>query len=284
MISQMQTNKKMIGILTICVAIFLAVGTLVPSSFATASPKASGLNSVLISPAITKHTYYNWAGYAVSTTTSAPVTEAQGSWIEPAVKCNSSAPEDQAVVFWVGIDGLTSGTVEQTGTLAYCVQGQTTPEYYAWYEFYPAQDIITTSMKVTPGDVFHGTIIGSSDTSFKVTLVDVTTGAHFSKTQPSGFSGERTSAECITETPSGSYGFFLIPDFGTSKWGMDYTKVTTTCSATIHGKTKPIGSYGSNTWELTACNYSSCTITIMQPSKISTDKTSFTLTWKNEGP
>jgi hypothetical protein len=42
---------------------------------------------------------------------------------------------DQYAAFWVGLDGYSSSTVEQTGTDSDCVGKN--PSYYAWYEFYP---------------------------------------------------------------------------------------------------------------------------------------------------
>jgi hypothetical protein len=72
----------------------------------------------------------NWSGYAV---TGSDFTSAEGSWEVTAVNC-SKTPNAYAAM-WVGIDGYSSSTVEQTGTLAYC--NGSTPVYYAWYEFYP---------------------------------------------------------------------------------------------------------------------------------------------------
>jgi hypothetical protein len=37
--------------------------------------------------------------------------------------------------FWVGFDGDTTATVEQTGSEADCSSGS--PVYYGWYEMYP---------------------------------------------------------------------------------------------------------------------------------------------------
>jgi hypothetical protein len=55
---------------------------------------------------------------------------------QPAVKCSSG---DQYSSFWVGLDGYSSDSVEQTGTEADCV-GKTA-EYSAWYELYPAYPV-----------------------------------------------------------------------------------------------------------------------------------------------
>src|ERR1700692_4289152 len=85
----------------------------------------------------------NWSGYAV---TGSSFTRAEGSWIVPTVDC-SKTPGTYSV-FWVGLDGYSSSTVEQTGTDSDC-DGDTA-SYYAWYEFYPkfAKSI---SLSVSPG-------------------------------------------------------------------------------------------------------------------------------------
>lgn len=51
------------------------------------------------------------------------------SWTQPTATCSRG---DQYAAFWIGIDGYSSSTVEQTGTEADCVGN--TAEYYAWYE------------------------------------------------------------------------------------------------------------------------------------------------------
>jgi hypothetical protein len=184
--------------------------------------------------------------------------------------------------FWVGIDGFTSATVEQTGTLGQCLQGHTSPQYYAWYEYYPAQAIeVISGFKVHVGDKFVATINAPSDTAFSVTLKDVTTGASYTAKSPSGFTATRSSAECITEEPSGSGGFFYLAKFQTLGWGMDKTGISTGgCEANGNS----FGSFGSNAYKLASCNYSSCSTIMAQPSALSSDGTSFTVTWKSAGP
>ena len=73
---------------------------------------------------ISNSTSTNWAGYAV---TGGRYTKVTSTWVQPAVTCNGTAYSS----FWVGIDGDTSGTVEQTGTEADC--NGSTPVYSAWY-------------------------------------------------------------------------------------------------------------------------------------------------------
>jgi hypothetical protein len=66
---------------------------------------------------LTKVDSNNWSGYADTGSNYSTVT---GSWTEPSVSCTSTT---SLAAFWVGIDGFTSGSVEQDGTLAECYRG-----------------------------------------------------------------------------------------------------------------------------------------------------------------
>src|SRR5215470_12480126 len=70
----------------------------------------------------------NWAGYADDNTAGNSFSTVTANWTEPAVTC--PAHGTQYAVFWVGIDGFSSGTVEQDGTLAECNRGTAT--YFSW--------------------------------------------------------------------------------------------------------------------------------------------------------
>src|SRR5260370_18132523 len=71
----------------------------------------------------------NWSGYAATTGT---YTSVSASWTQPAGICSRG---DQYAAFWVGLDGYSSSTVEQTGSEVDCI-GRTA-RYYPWYEMYP---------------------------------------------------------------------------------------------------------------------------------------------------
>jgi len=75
----------------------------------------------------------NWSGYA---DTGATFSTATGHWTEPSVSCGS---QTSLAAFWVGIDGYSSSSVEQDGTLAECYQGSA--YYYTWWEMYPSNAI-----------------------------------------------------------------------------------------------------------------------------------------------
>src|SRR6185312_10720774 len=105
-------------------------------------------------------------GYAVTGGKYSTVTS---NWVQPAVKCTGTAYSS----FWVGIDGDTSGTVEQTGTEADC--HGTTPVYSSWYEMYPKFPTNYPDV-VAPGDHFISTVITDGKGSFTLTLSNTTRG------------------------------------------------------------------------------------------------------------
>ncbi len=74
----------------------------------------------------------NWSGYAV---TGGTYTSVSATWVQNAGTCSSS-DTDTDMSPWVGIDGYSSSSVEQTGTSVDCSGSSKT--YYAWYEMYPA--------------------------------------------------------------------------------------------------------------------------------------------------
>jgi hypothetical protein len=154
----------------------------------------------------------NWSGYGDSESGTKTVSFVSGNWTMPSVTCLPAPYENQDAFLadWVGIDGLTSGTVEQLGTGAQCYEGVL--YYYVWYEMFPAGmveegttacindntdcpepgDQISASVAVTPGT--------SGNNNYTLTLVDHTRPAE-------GFS---TSATCATTTCIDSSGEWII--------------------------------------------------------------------------
>ncbi|HZU14728.1 MAG TPA: G1 family glutamic endopeptidase [Chloroflexota bacterium] len=134
----------------------------------------------------------NWSGYDV---TGSGATHVIGSWTQPSVTCGPG--ENSWSSPWVGIDGDTSNTVEQTGTDSDCSSG--TPTYYAWYEMYP-KGTVQIPMTVTPGDSFTGEVTYSAG-NFTLRLTDNTTKKSFSTTIADKHAHE-ASVEWIMEGPS----------------------------------------------------------------------------------
>jgi hypothetical protein len=214
----------------------------------------------------------NWSGYAV---TGSDFTYAKGSWKVTKVDCAKTP--DSYVVAWVGIDGYFGDpTVEQTGTLVEC--DGTKPLYYAWYEFYPLEDIqIISGFKATPGDVIDASVSYAGG-EFTLGLTNKTTGKTYSTTGKQ--SAKRASAEWIVEAPSSDSGVLPLSDYGTISFGDDYTDVTGTNTASDSKVTGPIGDFGKNVKEIVMVSSSGTDESV--PSKLSTDGSSFKATWKSE--
>jgi hypothetical protein len=111
----------------------------------------------------------------------------------------------------VGLDGDTTGTVEQTGTEADCSGGSAV--YYAWYEMYPRYPV-NYSNPVSPGDRFSASVTSVGSGYFLLTLSDTTKGWSRTTTQRLK-SAKLGSAEAIAEAPSGSGGVLPLATFGT---------------------------------------------------------------------
>jgi hypothetical protein len=186
------------------VAIGMAIGMLVaasPSSAAIHHGRATAPNHK-----IGHSTSSNWAGYAVTGGTYHSVS---ATWTQPAVNC-SVTPTGWSS-FWVGLDGDTSNTVEQTGTEADCSSGHAV--YSAWYEMYPKYPK-NYSNPVSAGDHMSASVTTAGTGSFTLTLRDTTKGwAHQTAAQLK--SAKLSSAEVIAEAPSSSSGVLPLADFGT---------------------------------------------------------------------
>ncbi|HZY70663.1 MAG TPA: G1 family glutamic endopeptidase [Thermoplasmata archaeon] len=216
----------------------------------------------------------NWAGFA-ATGSKGSVTFVKGSWIVPKIQGTCPAGYRYSS-FWVGIDGFTSGSVEQTGTDSDCQGGS--PTYYAWYEFYPKPSHVITSLTVSAGDTISASVTYASG-KFTTKITDTATGKSYSATAK--VAAARTSAEWIAEAPSSSTGVLPLADFGTVPFGIDYTSVKGTDNATISGTNGAVGSFG-HVSSITMVSSGGKTKAV--PSGLSTDLTSFTVAWKSAGP
>lgn len=211
-------------------------------------------------------TAYNWAGYAESSGTGT-VTKVTGTWTQPAVSCPSKGTTLAA--FWIGIDGYTSSTVEQDGTLAQCSHG--TASYYSWWETYPA-NAVKEWAPVHAGDSFSASVTYSASTGkFTMKLTDTTTGTTWSHTRANSGSSEN-SAECIAERPAGASnasGLYALSNFGTVSFG--------SCTAKVSGTSGGIGTFGT-VYAITMVSYPSGARNLAVPSSL-TGNSAFTVTW-----
>ena len=149
----------------------------------------------------------NWSGYAATTGT---YTSVSASWTQPAGHCTRG---DQYAAFWVGLDGYSSTSVEQTGSEVDCI-GRTA-QYYAWYEMYPNASV-TYSNPVNAGDQFSASVTYIGNNQYTLKISDATQGWTQSTTQ--SLSGApRSSAEVIAEAPCCTFSGGILPltNFGT---------------------------------------------------------------------
>src|ERR1700753_877679 len=195
----------------------------------------------------------NWAGY-VLTGGSGAFTSVSSSWTEPAASCGSGT---QYAAFWVGLDGYNSDSVEQTGSDSDCSGG--TPDYYGWYEMYPADPGYFTN-PVAPGDSMSASV-AVSGTSYTLTLTDST--QDWTQTENETGSFANSSAGVITEAPPAAQGPLPLAGFGTINYagasanGTSMSSQNPTSITMVGGSGNQLDSTGaidgsgdfSNTWQ-----------------------------------
>ena len=170
---------------------------------------------------------YSWSGYAIAAGKHQKFNDVHSTFVQPAITC--SGKPHTVVSVWVGLDGLTSGTVEQEGTEAHCAgKGNATAVYRAWYEMFPAVSI--SVFKVHAGDLIDATTAYTNG-QFVLTIADLTTSKTFTNTA-SCSTCQRTSAEWIVQRPAlcsdaqcTSAYLTRLPDFGTITMGGDEASV-----------------------------------------------------------
>lgn len=150
----------------------------------------------------------NWSGYAATGETGS-FSQVSANWYQPVLTCGGES--NQYSVFWAGLDGYDSSTVEQVGTAAGCIGA--TPRYYGWYEMFPDIPVYFTN-PVRPGDRISASVTFSGISTYTLMLRDSTSG--WTQTVVINRRGlERSSAEVVTEAPSSIGGVLPLANFGT---------------------------------------------------------------------
>jgi hypothetical protein len=153
---------------------------------------------------LTKVESTNWSGYADTGSGFSTVT---GKWTEPSATCTSKT---SLAAFWVGIDGFSSDSVEQDGTLIECDGG--TAFYFTWWEMYPSNDVQVVGDTLEAGDSISASVVRSG-TSYALKVTDSTHPANSFSTTQTCSDCANSSAEWITEAPSGSSGVEPLSHF-----------------------------------------------------------------------
>ena len=190
----------------------------------------------------------NWSGYVAETNFSSPqlnsVTYVSASWVVPSVSRSSSA---SAYSEWVGIGGKSTSPgiekgdergLEQLGTeVDWNYDGISGPDYYAWWEMFPAGETRIYSMTIAPGDVISASVqyytSGLFAGYYYLSITDDSrANDSFATLQSAPASGsyaaQRNSAEWIVEDISGP------PNFSPVSFA--------DATATINGVSGPISS------------------------------------------
>ncbi|MCI4320206.1 MAG: G1 family endopeptidase [Thermoplasmata archaeon] len=259
---------RRVGFLVLgCCALMLltAFASAAPQAPARAASAHATTLAKIQSGKITSSTSGNWAGYGISGKKGS-VTDVKGTWVVPSMKGRCPSTASYSVAFWIGIDGMNSSTVEQTGMDLVCYHG--TVSYYSWREFYPLP-FITLTIVVHAGDKMSAEVSYQASTKvFTTSLTDVTTGktsAH-SRTFPSAV---RSSAEWIVEDDSGGGATGGITPYGTVTFRNAHATISGT-TASISGFTKVF-----------AITMTDSPGTDASPSGLSFGGTTFTVTWKS---
>ncbi len=201
----------------------------------------------------------NWSGYADTGSGFSTVT---GSWTEPGVSCTSTT---SLAAFWVGLDGYSSSSVEQDGTLIECYRGAA--YYYTWWEMYPTNAIQVVGSTLHAGDSITASVVRSG-TSYTLKVTDSSRPADSFSTTQTCSSCANSSAEWIAEALSGSSGVYPLSDFGS------WTESGATVKA---GSTSGVISSFTDD-ELTMINSSGATKAL--PGALNSNGNGFGVTWE----
>jgi Peptidase A4 family len=204
----------------------------------------------------------NWSGYADDNSAGNTYATVTGSWTEPSVSCSR---QTSLAAFWVGIDGYSSDSVEQDGTLAECYLGSA--YYFSWWEMYPSNAIQVVGESVSPGDSISTSVVRSG-TSYTLKVADSTHPANSFSTTQTCSSCANSSAEWIAEAPSGSNGVYPLSDF--------HTWTETGATATSGSKSGVISTFPDD--EITMID--SAGRVKAQPGALNSSGNGFSVTWE----
>jgi hypothetical protein len=174
-------------------------------------PATPNTASVVTHPSQTYST--NWAGLALLGPATSFGTNSfyamWGQWNVPIgeQQYNTCTGGTEYSATWVGMDGSPgkSSDVVQAGTEsdAYCAGGVTYPNYYAWYEWYPAYTQQIDNFPISPGQDISVEVTVSGPTSAAIFMTNQTTNQFVAIgfDAPAGTNFVGNSAEWVVERP-----------------------------------------------------------------------------------
>ncbi len=157
-----------------------------PASFRVGLPVVALLPSPLLSS--------SWSGYSQSGT---GITSVSGTFTVPSL---TGASPGQQVSAWVGIDGLSNGSLIQAGVLEMPGPVGGPPVSEAWWEILPDIETPIPGVSVQPGDQVTVHIWQIAAVLFRIELSDDSNGQQFGIDEV--YDGPLQSADWIVEAPA----------------------------------------------------------------------------------
>jgi hypothetical protein len=164
----------------------------------------------------------NWGGYVTTQRWFGQYRGVSSDFTVPYVNTLSiSASAGNLAAHWVGLDGLTNGTVEQDGVGEYYDTNFGIGHSFTWWELYPANSM-QPLYSVYPGDSVSASVMWHEGSywkdgrpAFEMKVTDNTTGSWYSYGwRPNYYTPTRKNAEVITEVPGSSAGTFALTNYG----------------------------------------------------------------------
>jgi hypothetical protein len=143
----------------------------------------------------------NWSGYAEI----GAYTNVSGSWTVPSVDDDGGGEYSST---WVGVDGVDSSDLIQTGT-----SQDSDGSYYSWWEILPSTATRISDAPVAPGDSLSASLSEVASGVWNITLIDYT--QHWEYNVNHYYSGPAGSAEWIEEAPTINQYQSALADYGT---------------------------------------------------------------------
>ncbi len=209
-------------------------------------PILFGATNVGLAAVGAQNIYYssNWSGYVATPPAGDTFTDVDSTWVIPTVVGSPSSSTYSAD--WVGFDGVSDGTVEQCGTSGDFTGGSAS--YYAWYEFYPLNEVQITSLAVNAGDTMTAKVTYEAPQSttgnyaYFFDLDDVTTGNSFSETLFTSSNDARSSAEWVAEAPTVNGSQATFANYGSVTFANDVAAAVP-AGSTSTGTDQAMGSF-----------------------------------------